>query len=975
VKFMTKLIGQRYSIVEELGAGGMGTVYKGIDTHSEVPVAIKKLKAEMQEKDLFERFEREGEALRALDHPNIVKMLDAVKDASEHYLIMEYVSGGDLRQQLQKVGKLNYRDCIEIAIDLADALTRAHRLNIIHRDLKPANVLIAPDGTVRLSDFGIAHFVNKQRVTDKSAIVGTIDYLAPEIFSGQTVSNRADIWSFGVMLFEMLSGKHPFASDSLVATITAVLTAPVPNLESLVPDLPTAMVDLIYRMLERDPLARIASVRHVGAALADILEADTQRLSIHRFDASTPEYFYKVLHNLPAQATAFVGREREILDLAKLMENPEIRLLSIIAPGGMGKTRLSLELAQHQIEHFVNGVYFVELAPVTTADAILTAIADALGYQFQADERDEEQQLLELLSNKQMLLLMDNFEHLLDGAPLVSRILKAAPQIRILVTSRQRLNQSAETVYKLGGMDFSQWETAADALETAAVKLFLQSAKRVQPQFEINASNLNDVALICKLVQGMPLGLLLAASWLGMLSVEEIAAEIARGIDFLESNLSDFPERHRSIRAIFDYSWSLMTAEEQAVFMKFAVFRGGFTREAAQAVAGASLQTLMKLLNKSMLRRDVNTGRYEIHELLRQYAEEKLALNEAVGLSRDAHARYFLELVESAAPNLRLAKQEYWYTQLEAERENVAFALNWTLEQKLAELHTRMVVALRDFWYYQGYHTEAINWYQRSISLIDNLDNTLKGKFYMCFGTLEWVIGDMAKAHEFYELAVKLQRSGSDKQALAWAITYLAGETGLQDNQLEYTLALCDEALALSHEINDRACTAFLYNIIGNAYEHVRDYPPAIKAFEKSMEIARQNGEMRRVGIMLHNLAVMAFETDQYARAYQLLWEGARLGIQLKASYMLTTSLVHFGRVLTKYARFEEAVFVLTVYSHHSEATGYRVQPMDNQRLADLQALLKTKLEPAQYQAARERGLNASLYDALQFMGDCNLEE
>jgi serine/threonine protein kinase len=346
---MVQFIAQRYEILEELGKGGMGTVYRGLNTASKQVVAIKELNPLLTTTELIERFKREGEALRELNHPNIVKLLDTVEHDGAYYLVMEYVSGGDLHDLL-KAGQLPIERCLRLALDLADALTRAHKLDIIHRDLKPANVLLAEDGTLRLSDFGVARIGQKERVTATDMIIGTIDYLAPEALDGAGIDSRADIWAFGVMLFEMLAGKRPFTGESLTATLTAILTHPVPDLESLRSDAPVALIDLIYRMLEKERDARIRTVRHVGAELEDILSGHHDRTPPQtRFAPPTPDFLQRPKHNLPTQTTPFVGREAELAELTKLLDNPKIRLITIVAQGGMGKTRLALEVAEQAL--------------------------------------------------------------------------------------------------------------------------------------------------------------------------------------------------------------------------------------------------------------------------------------------------------------------------------------------------------------------------------------------------------------------------------------------------------------------------------------------------------------------------------------------------------------------------------------------------------------------------------------------------
>jgi len=271
-----RLIAGRFSIenIEEdlLGRGSMGKVYRATDAQTGETVAVKALDpgVVVHNPEILKRFLREGEALHQLNNPNIVKMIASVEEAELYYLVMEYVPGGSLQDLLATSKRLASQRVIEISIALADALTCAHRLGIIHRDLKPANVLLAEDGTPRISDFGCAFIIDRSTLTKTGVLVGTADYLSPEAFSGDAVDSYTDTWAFGVMLFELLTGQRPFTASNLSATITAILMQPVPDLARFAPDVPEPLINLIYSMLEKDPEKRIASMRQVGIELEAI---------------------------------------------------------------------------------------------------------------------------------------------------------------------------------------------------------------------------------------------------------------------------------------------------------------------------------------------------------------------------------------------------------------------------------------------------------------------------------------------------------------------------------------------------------------------------------------------------------------------------------------------------------------------------------------------------------------------------------
>ncbi|MBN1964604.1 MAG: protein kinase, partial [Anaerolineae bacterium] len=676
-----QIIAGRYHLGEVIGQGGMGTVYRGHDRLTDTPVAIKVLRPEVISSSpaILERFVREGEVLRQLNHPNIVKLLDALEDDRQHYLVMDYVAGGSLHGLLRETPQLPVARVLAIGLGLADALTRAHQLHIIHRDLKPANVLLDETGVACLTDFGVAR-IGESHLTETGALLGTLSYLSPEACRSEELDARSDIWSFGIMLFEMLAGRLPFGGDNPAATLTAILMDSVPDLEALRPDAPVALVDLVYRMLEKDRRVRIASVRQVGAALEAVQlppHAQTLPLARPREDAAprfaTPTPSSASLrHNLPVQPTPFVGRSQELLEVRDQLADPGVRLLTILGPGGMGKTRLALEAAGAQLDRFSGGVYFVPLAPISGPEFIASTIAESLRFTFIGQE-DPQAELVNFLREKQVLLVLDNCEHVIDGAGLVGDILAAAPAVKVLATSRERLRLSGEALFYIAGMGVPEDDSPETLADSSAAALFVQSARRVRPDFAIDATTAPHIARILRQVEGMPLGIELAAGWLGMLPLDEIGDEIARSIDFLETDLRDVPARQRSIRAVFDYSWQLLPEAERDALMKLASFRGGFEREAAQAITEASLRTLTGLITRSLLRRDPG-GRYSLHVLLRQYAEDQFARQPEQEAVRRAHAAYYFAFLASQQAVFASAQEKSAVERVEAEFENIRLA-------------------------------------------------------------------------------------------------------------------------------------------------------------------------------------------------------------------------------------------------------------------------------------------------------------
>ena len=328
-------------------------------------------------------------------------------------------------------------------------------------------------------------------------------------------------------------------------------------------------------------------------------------------------------HNLPVAKTELIGRAADLAELRRRLAAPTCRLLTLVGPGGVGKTQLALAVAPDRVEAFLDGVWLVELATLSEANDLTAAIVDGLGFTF-ADTDSLEPQLIDALRRKELLLVLDNFEHLIapSSLSLLSRILKQAPGVKLLVTSRERLDLAAEWLCDVSGLPYPTG--GADAAAYPAVQLFVQRVQRVRPEFNLSPTNISAVTRVCQMVEGLPLAIELAAAWTRSLSPDEIAAQVARGLAFLASTAQDIPERHRSLAAIFEQSWSLLDSSERDALMRFSAFRGGFDQHAAVAVAGPVLPALHTLCAGSLLRVD-NQGRYDMHLLVRQFAGEKLA--------------------------------------------------------------------------------------------------------------------------------------------------------------------------------------------------------------------------------------------------------------------------------------------------------------------------------------------------------------
>lgn len=505
-------------------------------------------------------------------------------------------------------------------------------------------------------------------------------------------------------------------------------------------------------------------------------------------------------NNLPAQTTAFVGREREMSEIVSQLVQPTVRLMTLVGPGGMGKTRLALEAAQARTDAFPDGAWFVSLAALASAAAIAPSIATALGLSARGDST---QAVLQFLRNKRLLLILDNFEHLLSdsetpswgrrtsrteqtrGVDLVAEILSVAPNVQVIVTSRERLNLHAEHVYVVQGLDYprpgdntpaasSDWVAGMSA---SAVRLFVQSARRAQPDFRLDERNSPAVLRVCELVRGMPLGIELAAAWAASLTPDAIAAEIERSADFLAADWRDMPARQRSMRAVFDSSWKLLDAAEREALARLSVFRGGCTREAAQAVAGTSLHVLAKLVHKSLVRQ-TESGRLEVHELLRQFAAEQLARPDTSSERAEVEARHgAFYLAFAAAREQRLARNEprEATAEITAEIDNIRQAWGWASDHARVVELDRSAYALWQFYGFAGLAQEGAQMFQQAVERLraDNISlskagQRLLGRLLAFQASHLIALGKHAQALSIAQEAVSLSQAsaGLDGEAL-----------------------------------------------------------------------------------------------------------------------------------------------------------------------------------------------------------------
>lgn len=415
------------------------------------------------------------------------------------------------------------------------------------------------------------------------------------------------------------------------------------------------------------------------------------------------------MHHFAPPSTLFLGRSQEIAEIGTLLSDPSCRLLTLVGPGGIGKTRLAMEAASHHRTLFPDGIFCVSLAALNRVDDLLPALAEATPFRFQQEGRSLREQFFAYLSEKHaqhVLLVLDNMEHLLDGVNLAADILAATTNLKILATSREALNLQEEWIKLIAGLAYPDRDEGRSPGDYSAVQLFLDRARRIRGEFDL-AEDERGVVDICRLVEGMPLAIELAAGWLKTLRPSEIAQEIKRNLDLLATRSRNLPERHRSMRSVFDHSWHLMSEGDREVFQKMSVFRGGFTREAAEVVAGASLPILARLIDQSLMRRSA-AGHYEIHELLRQYGAEHLEAAGQVETVQQIYIDYYLGLLHRLERDIKTHQQIAALNTIAADFENIRHAWHLAVQQRQAVALSEAVESLHWFADMRGHYHEIV---------------------------------------------------------------------------------------------------------------------------------------------------------------------------------------------------------------------------------------------------------------------------
>jgi non-specific serine/threonine protein kinase len=883
----------------------MGFVYEAEHQLLKRKAALKTLSPDLGGGEEFrERFIRESQTVASIDHPNIIPIYDAGDLGGLVYIAMRYVQGPDLEQLLERTGTLDVQRTLSILEQVAGALDSAHQHDIVHRDVKPPNVMIEDSsGRIYLMDFGIAKQSGVRGMTQAGMFVGTVDYAAPEQIEAKEVTQAADIYAFGGVLYQCLTGKKPYERDSDIAVMYAHMTEPPPKVTDVRGELPEHLDLVIARAMAKSADERFTSCREMIDAARAALGSSADEAS-----ASTPTVISHAIPapaapktTLPVPSTPLVGRDDDLAAVLDLVRAADTRVVTLSGLGGTGKTRLALEAASTLQTDF-DATYFVDLAPIQDARLVGSAIGEVLGVR-ETREQEITETIAAAIGDRPTLFLLDNFEQVQEAASTIADVIKRAPTLKVLVTSRVLLRIRGEREYAVPPLGLP----SGDSADSAAVELFVQRAQDAKPSFELDSRNGPAIAEICRQLEGIPLAIEIAAARVKLMTPEQILARLEeKRLAFLAGSGQD------TLRDAIEWSYNLLDDTGKAVFARLGVFVRGCTLDTAEAVVGGSLglefgevlDGIAQLVDNSLIRQDEGADgepRFRMLETIREYALDRLAASGELESSRDLHLKRYLQLAETAEPELTRAGQSAWLERLTEENDNIRAALAWSFESGKLDLGLQLAGALVRFWSIRGLMTEGRRWLSDALEASTGVQPVVLSKAYYAAGFAALGQGDYVQAKTFFEEALLLSREAGDVrleaqslQQIGW-IVMTRGKYEAAHN--ERAVELATKALELAEQIGEKIVQSGALNILAEVAGEANDEAQERELLERSLALRRELGDRRLIANSVLMLGSADLARGDYERATPLLQEGLTLARELQDTWSISLALTYLGRV------------------------------------------------------------------------------
>ncbi len=993
--FIGRKFGQ-YKVISRLGAGGMGEVFLAEDTTLGRKAALKFLSADLAgDADHRGRFLREARAASALGHPNICVVYQIELDTNEPFIAMEYAAGETLARMIGRRRRSSLQT-VEFALQAADALSQAHARGIVHRDIKPANMIVSDDGKLKILDFGLAKIIDPVSIRSESDIdtaagivLGTASYMSPEQARGLELDGRTDIWSLGVCLYESLSGEQPFAAETTTDTLANILTLNPPPLTERFSDVVPELERIVMRCIAKQPLERYQTASELAADLqvlhrrltAEMTEPDKDRSTgeTASFATATTEFADTLRGrdllersarptNLPLDLPKMIGRERETAELVRLLADASTRLVTLTGIGGTGKTRLSLAVGEAALLDFTDGVFFVELSTITDPQLVPAAIAQQLGI------RDEGripviETLKKFLAEKHLLLVIDNFEQVTPAAMYISELLAAAPRSKIVVTSRFLLRLSCEVEYGVPPLAMPHHILPEDIRGNEAVQLFAQRAAVAKPSFALNESNAAVIAEICSRLDGLPLAIELAAARIRVLSPQSILSKLADRFALLSGGSFDMPARQQTMRGAIEWSYQLLSAEEQAFFRSLGVFSGGFRLESAEALAAGRSATpvfelIASLIDKSFLlsrNLDDDENRFYTLEVVRDFALEELAAAGEWDELHRRHAEHFTEFAEHAEPFVQAAQSAEWLERLAEEHANLAAAMRWSLDSS-GSLALRLAASLRNYWLLHGHLDEGFQWLKAARDL--DGDHGLKVKMLSGLGLAARFKGEFETARKAYSKGLEIGVAADDKKGIAVATRGL-GLVSFQQNELPAAKEHFRRGLELSRQLADKFGIAVSLSFLGDVYRTESRFDDAIPIFREAVDLFREIDNKTALADALNNLAAAELSVGDRDNAELNFREALCVADELGNKITTSCSLDGFAALAAAAGQSERAAYISRAAAHLRDSIGYQIEPAERAFRDAYLTVLKGKMTEQSLELACSSGANAAAVTAV----------
>jgi len=941
----------------------MGEVYLAFDPSLSRHVAVKRLPERLsRDPDRLERFRQEARLLASVNHPNIATIYSFEESDGVSFLTMEAIDGVTLRDRIAD-GRLPVRETLEVGRQIARALETAHRRGIVHRDLKPGNVMLSSDQSVKVLDFGLAVSASARIAPDARAgrataidVAGTPGYMSPEQLQGGAVDPRWDVFAFGAVLFECLTGRPAFAGEASESIVRETMTGHL-DFERLPAETPPKLRELIATCLGPTMARRYASMVEPRLALENLLTETAFAPSDASKTGGSP-----VTHNLPRFSSSFVGRASERVEILALLGTH--RLVSLTGVGGVGKTRLALEVAREGLEASDRAVWFVDLTSVPGDGDVAAAVIQTLGLPQRLDQPAADT-LSAHASRHAMLLILDNCEHVIEGAAaLAHALLRRSEHTRILATSRERLGVEGEAVYPVPLLDSPGAREVTNAENLArwpAVELLLARARQAGSDLVLDASNAETIAAICRRLDGIPLAIELAAARLRALPPAEFLRRLDDRFRLLTSGGRGGVAHHRTLRALIDWSYEHLEEPERVLLDRLSIFAGGFTLEAAEEVGAGDpvpdwdvLDVLTRLVDKSLVEPTRSGGalvRFRLLETVHAYASERLDASGERARMTERHRAFYVDLATKAEIALLGPQQLAWITRLAGEYDNLRRALDSALEPGVEpKAALRIAASLYRFWMIRGHWNDAEAYATRALAhggpiegadaakvlnviattalfrgnlaLADELWTRLLdiwtrlevptgiAAINMNLGNVAQATGEYEKAEERFKGSLEVALVTGQVDTICRSLISLSNVSLIRQNYAA-ARSYAEQAIQRLEGLGHAELNAHALNTLGTAELRLRDLDAARAAFERSLAIQDELRDERNTAISKMNLGVVYHEqcrldeaTSLYKaalRAFHGLDEGATVASALEGLATMAVDRGHDDHALVAY--------------------------------------------------------------------------